>query len=68
MPDDVTVVHVLYDERGRPTTDASLAVRGETLEVDAHGHVVQVARRWVVDPKSLDGDLGELPTRPRGTP
>lgn len=65
MPEDVTVVHVLYDECGNPTEDPSLAVRGETLEVDAYGHVLQVARRWVVDPKSLDGDLGELPTRPR---
>lgn len=64
-PDDVTVVHVLYDERGCPTEDPSLAVRGEALEVDAYGRVLQVARRWVVDPKSLDGDLGELATRPR---
>jgi hypothetical protein len=65
VPEDVRVVHSFYDECGNPTEDPSLAVRGETLEVDSSGRVLRVARRWIVDPKSLDGDLGELPTRPR---
>jgi hypothetical protein len=59
----------LYDADGNRTEDESLAVRGEIVEVDASGRVV--ARRphdrldWQVDPKSLEGDEGELATRPR---
>jgi hypothetical protein len=43
-------------------------VRGEVVEVDAEGRIV--SRRpyagldWKVDPKSLEGDEGELSTRP----
>jgi len=58
----------LYDADGNQTEDESLAVRGEVVELDAEGRVV--SRRplesldWKVDPKSLEGDEGELPTRP----
>jgi uncharacterized protein RhaS with RHS repeats len=58
----------LYDADGNRTDDESLAVRGETVELDAAGRVL--TRRphdgldWQVDPKSLDGDEGELATRP----
>jgi hypothetical protein len=60
---------VLYDADGNRTDDESVAVRGEIVELDADGRVV--ARRphdgldWKVDPKSLEGDEGELATRPR---
>ena len=59
----------LYDADGNRTEDESLAVRGEVVELDATGRVL--ARRphegldWLVDPKSLEGDEGELATRPR---
>jgi uncharacterized protein RhaS with RHS repeats len=58
----------LYDADGNRTEDESVAVRGETVELDAEGRVI--ARRshegldWEVDPKSLEGDEGELATRP----
>jgi hypothetical protein len=58
----------LYDEEGNRTDDESIAVRGELVELDAHGRVL--SRRphegldWKVDPKSLEGDEGELATRP----
>ncbi|HEX3254621.1 MAG TPA: hypothetical protein VHQ96_02460 [Gaiellaceae bacterium] len=60
---------VLYDADGNRTEDESLAVRGEVVELDEAGRVL--ARRphkgldWEVDPKSLEGDEGELATRPR---
>jgi hypothetical protein len=60
---------VLYDAEGNRTEDESLAVRGEIVELDEAGRVL--ARRphegldWEVDPKSLEGDEGELATRPR---
>ena len=60
---------VLYDADGNRTEDESIAVRGELVELDADGRVI--ARRphegldWKVDPKSLEGDEGELATRPR---
>ena len=60
---------ILYDADGNRTHDESLAVRGEIVELDAAGRVL--ARRphrgldWEVDPKSLEGDEGELATRPR---
>jgi hypothetical protein len=59
---------ILYDAEGNRTDDESRAVRGEILELDAAGRVV--GRRphggldWQVDPKSLEGDEGELATRP----
>jgi hypothetical protein len=58
----------LYDADGNRTDDESLAVRGETVELDAAGRVL--TRRphdgldWQVDPKSLEGGEGELATRP----
>ena len=59
---------ILYDADGNRTDDESVAVRGETVELDAAGRVL--TRRphegldWQVDPKSLEGDEGELATRP----
>jgi hypothetical protein len=58
----------LYDVDGNRTEDESLAVRGEVVELDDAGRVL--SRRphhgldWQVDPKSLEGDEGELATRP----
>ena len=58
----------LYDADGNRTEDESLAVRGETVELDAEGRVL--SRRshegldWQVDPIALEGDEGELATRP----
>ena len=58
----------LYDADGNRTEDESVAVRGEAVELDAEGRVL--ARRthedldWQVDPISLEGDEGELATRP----
>ena len=59
----------LYDADGNRTDDESVAVRGELVELDAEGRVL--SRRphegldWKVDPKSLEGDVGELATRPQ---
>jgi hypothetical protein len=59
---------ILYDADGNRTEDESLAVRGEVLELDAEGRIVSTrpyeGLDWKVDPKSLKGDEGELPTRP----
>ena len=58
----------LYDAEGNRTDDEAVAVRGEIVELDAEGRVI--GRRphegldWKVDPKSLEGDEGELATRP----
>ena len=60
---------VLYDADGNRTDDESVAVRGELVELDPQGRVL--SRRphegldWKVDPKSLEGDEGELATRPQ---
>ena len=54
----------LYDADGNRTDDESLAVRAETVELDAEGRVISQRLDWQVDPKSLDGDQGELATRP----
>jgi hypothetical protein len=62
---------ILYDADGNRTEDESLAVRGEVVEIDREGRIL--AKRphkgldWEVDPKSLEGDEGELATRPRET-
>jgi hypothetical protein len=57
---------ILYNADGNRTDDESVAVRGEVVEVDEAGRVV--ARLpdldWQVDPISLEGDEGELATRP----
>ena len=59
----------LYDADGNRTDDEALAVRAETVEVDADGKVVAQhahdALNWQVDPISLEGDAGEAATRPR---
>jgi hypothetical protein len=57
---------ILYDKDGKPTEDESAAVRGEVVELDADGNIVATypGLSWKVDPISLDGDEGELATRP----
>jgi hypothetical protein len=61
---------ILYDKDGKPTKDESLAVRGEVVELDDQGVIVATypGLSWKVDPVSLDGDEGELATRPRKPP
>jgi hypothetical protein len=59
----------LYDADGNRTDDDSLAVRGEIVELDAAGQVIATHSHdglgWEVDPISLEGDPGELATRPK---
>jgi hypothetical protein len=57
---------ILYDKDGNPTEDESAAVRGEVVELNAEGNTVAThpGLSWKVDPISLDGDEGELATRP----
>ena len=59
---------ILYDKDGNPTENESVAVRGEVVELDDAGNVVAThpGLSWKVDPISLDGDEGELATRPTG--
>jgi hypothetical protein len=60
---------ILYDSDGNRTDDEALAVRAETVEIDADGNVVATHAHdglaWEVDPISLEGDLGEAATRPK---
>jgi hypothetical protein len=62
----------LYDADGNRTEDDSLAVRGEVVEVDEDGRVVRRHvhddLNWEIDPISLEGDPGELATRPKHEP
>ena len=60
------VKSILYDADGNEVADERVAVRGVTVEVDDGGNVVQELEAWVVDPKALEGDEGELATRPEG--
>lgn len=61
----MTTRSILYDKDGKPTEDHSLAVRGEVVEFDDQGIVATYPGLcWKVDPISLDGDEGELATRP----
>jgi len=62
----MTTQSILYDKDGEPTEDLSRAVRGEVVELDDQGAVVATYPElaWKVDPISLDGDEGELATRP----
>jgi hypothetical protein len=68
MTEPTRIETVLIDADGNPTDDASRAVRGEIVEFDAEGNII--GRRpdegldWKVDPISLEGDEGELATRP----
>ena len=57
---------ILYDRDENPTEDESVAVRGEVVDVDSDGNIVATHPdlAWKVDPISLDGDEGELATRP----
>jgi hypothetical protein len=68
MPEN-RVQTFLYDADGNRTDDETLAVRAETVEVDAEGNVVarhaHDSLNWEVDPISLEGDAGELATRPK---
>ena len=61
---------ILYDNDGKPTEDESVAVRGEVVEIDDAGGIVAryPGLSWKVDPISLDGDQGELATRPTKRP
>jgi hypothetical protein len=62
----------LYDADGNRTEDESSAVRAEVVELDAEGHVIATHAHdglgWKVDPISLEGDAGELATRPKHKP
>ena len=62
----MTTQPILYDIDGKPTEDQSLAVRGEVGELDDQGGIVATypGLPSKVDPNSLDGDEGELATRP----
>ena len=62
----MTTQSILYDKDGKPTEDQSLAVRGEVVELDDQGGIAATypGLSWKVDPTSLDGDEGELATRP----
>jgi hypothetical protein len=61
---------ILYDQAGNPTEDESVAARGEVVELDDAGNIVATHPdlSWKVDPISLDGDEGELATRPTKHP
>jgi hypothetical protein len=66
----MTTRSILYDKDGKPTEDKSLAVRGEVVALDDQGGIVAMypGLSWKVDPISLDGDEGELATRPTKPP
>jgi hypothetical protein len=59
---------ILYDADGNRTDDEALAVRAETVELDADGNIIRThpggGLSWKVDPISLEGDAGESATRP----
>jgi hypothetical protein len=61
----VAVKSILYDADGNETVDETIAVRGATVELDDDGNVVAEIETWEVDPKSIEGDEGEMATRPR---
>ena len=60
---------LMYDADGNRTEDESKAVRAEVVELDSEGRVVAThahdGLNWKVDPISLEGDAGELATRPK---
>ena len=66
----MTTRSILYDKEGKSTEAQSLAVRAEVVELDDRGGVVATypGLSWKVDPISLDGDEGELATRPTKPP
>jgi hypothetical protein len=63
----MTVETVLYDSEGNVTDDRSEAVRGEVIERDDEGNVVRryPDLSWEADDRALEGDAGEVATRPR---
>jgi uncharacterized protein RhaS with RHS repeats len=59
---------IFYDADGNRTEDSSKAVSAETVELDAAGRLIRKLEGggldWQVEEKSLEGDLGEISTRP----
>ncbi|MGZ4370369.1 MAG: hypothetical protein ACXVE1_15725 [Gaiellaceae bacterium] len=57
---------ILIDADGRPTDDPSRAARGEVVEMAPDGSIIAdfPSLSWSVDPGSLDGNEGQLATRP----
>ena len=62
----MTVETVLYDVEGNVTGDRSQAVRGEMIERDDEGRIVRryPDLSWEADERALQGDAGEVATRP----
>ena len=60
----MAVKSILYDGDGNEVGDDAVAARGVVAEVDDDGNVVQELESWTVDPKALEGDEGNLSTRP----
>jgi uncharacterized protein RhaS with RHS repeats len=71
MNEERRIERIFYDADGNRTDDSSRAVSAETVEVDASGKVVRKLEGggldWKVEQKSIEGDLGELATRPRSS-
>ena len=69
---ETRIVTFLYDADGNRTEDESVTVRGDVVELDSAGRVIAThahdALGWKVDPISLEGDPGELATRPKHEP
>jgi hypothetical protein len=55
---------VMYDADGNETDNRAQAVRGEVVELDDDGNVVNRELAWQVDDRALHGDVGEVATRP----
>jgi hypothetical protein len=55
---------VMYDADGNQTDDPARAVRGEVVELDDGGRIVQRISSWQADERALHGDPGEAATRP----
>ena len=55
---------MMYDGDGNETDDRAQAVRGEVVEIDDDGNVVRRELAWQVDARALQGDAGEVATRP----
>jgi hypothetical protein len=72
MSDEHRFETFLYDADGNRTEDESIAVRAEVVELDDEGRVIAShahdSLAWKVDPISLEGDAGELATRPEHKP
>ena len=61
-----TIKTLLRDAEGRLTGDESVAVHGDVVELEPDGAIVRcfLALSWDVDPGSLQGNEGQLATRP----